>query len=86
MTGTADVARARWPGVTIAHCRHPPWEARDGVQAAAPEAIAYVTNIVPARRLGQIDDIVPLVAFLAAPRAQWISGQTIWINGAYGTR
>ncbi|MBR0642015.1 SDR family oxidoreductase [Plastoroseomonas hellenica] len=52
----------------------------------SPEAIAYATNAVPARRLGQIDDIVPLVAFLAAPRAQWISGQTIWINGAYGTR
>ncbi|MBR0642014.1 helix-turn-helix domain-containing protein [Plastoroseomonas hellenica] len=44
MTGTADVARARWPGVTIAHCRHPPWEARDGVQAAAPGSIAIGYN------------------------------------------
>jgi NAD(P)-dependent dehydrogenase (short-subunit alcohol dehydrogenase family) len=52
----------------------------------SPEAKAYVINAVPAKRLGMISDIVPLVAFLASPRAQWISGQTIWINGAYDTR
>ncbi|TLX13057.1 SDR family oxidoreductase [Rhizobium sp. MHM7A] len=50
------------------------------------EAVAYITNSVPAKRLGKIDDIAPVVAFLATPEAQWISGQTLWINGSYGTR
>ncbi|HEX2286629.1 MAG TPA: SDR family oxidoreductase [Mycobacterium sp.] len=52
----------------------------------SPEAKARVINAVPARRLGVVGDIVPLVAFLASPRSQWISGQTLWINGAYDTR
>jgi NAD(P)-dependent dehydrogenase (short-subunit alcohol dehydrogenase family) len=52
----------------------------------SPEATARVTAAVPAKRLGTIADIVPLVAFLASPRSQWISGQTLWINGAYATR
>ena len=51
-----------------------------------PEAVAYATNSVPARRLGRVSDIVPVVTFLASPRAQWISGQTLWVNGSYGTR
>ncbi|HEY8549169.1 MAG TPA: SDR family oxidoreductase [Vicinamibacterales bacterium] len=51
-----------------------------------PESVAYATNAVPAKRLGRIGDVVPVVAFLASPRSQWISGQTIWVNGSYGTR
>ncbi len=34
-----------------------------------------------AGRLGEWDEIVPLVAFLCTPDAQWITAQTIRING-----
>jgi NAD(P)-dependent dehydrogenase (short-subunit alcohol dehydrogenase family) len=52
----------------------------------SPEAVAYATNLSVARRLGAVADIVPLVRFLASPEAQWISAQTIFINGGYAGR
>ncbi|TCD70867.1 hypothetical protein EIP91_001175 [Steccherinum ochraceum] len=35
----------------------------------------------PAKRLGQPDDIAPAVAFLASEQAQWVNGQTWFVNG-----
>ena len=35
----------------------------------------------PSRRLGEPDDIAPLVGFLASQGAQWITGQNIRVNG-----
>jgi NAD(P)-dependent dehydrogenase (short-subunit alcohol dehydrogenase family) len=46
-----------------------------------PEDIARGTRL--AGRLGEIDDIVPLVEFLASPQSRWVNGQTIFINGGY---
>lgn len=34
-----------------------------------------------AGRLGEWDEIVPLIAFLGTPDAQWITAQTIRVNG-----
>ncbi len=51
-----------------------------------PETTRFVSNLSVAGRLGQISDIVPVVEFLALPSSQWITGQTIWINGGYLTR
>jgi NAD(P)-dependent dehydrogenase (short-subunit alcohol dehydrogenase family) len=51
-----------------------------------PQTVAYLASSTPARRPGLVSDIVPVVAFLASPRAHWISGQTIWVNDGYGTR
>ncbi len=51
-----------------------------------PETTQFAANLAVARRLGEISDIVPLVEFLALPSAQWITGQTVWINGGYLTR
>ena len=42
---------------------------------------ADVANAYPLRRLGEPADIGHLVAFLASPRASWITGQTIVIDG-----
>lgn len=51
-----------------------------------PQTTEFAANLAVARRLGLVSDIVPLVEFLALPSAQWINGQTIWINGGYLTR
>ena len=51
-----------------------------------PETTRFASNLSVAGRLGQISDIVPVVEFLALPSSQWITGQTIWINGGYLTR
>jgi NAD(P)-dependent dehydrogenase (short-subunit alcohol dehydrogenase family) len=45
-----------------------------------------VTKAHVAGRLGTVDDIVGTVVFLASPRAQWISAQTIFVNNAYIAR
>jgi NAD(P)-dependent dehydrogenase (short-subunit alcohol dehydrogenase family) len=50
----------------------------------SPEAIAAITRL--AGRLGTIEDIVPLVEFLASPQSRWVNAQTIFINGGYVTR
>jgi NAD(P)-dependent dehydrogenase (short-subunit alcohol dehydrogenase family) len=50
----------------------------------SPEAIAAITRL--AGRLGTINDIVPLVEFLASPQSRWVNAQTIFINGGYVTR
>jgi NAD(P)-dependent dehydrogenase (short-subunit alcohol dehydrogenase family) len=50
----------------------------------SPEAIAAITRL--AGRLGTIEDIVPLVEFLASSQSRWVNAQTIFINGGYVTR
>lgn len=50
------------------------------------QSAAYAARLSTEQRLGVVSDIVPLVAFLASPDAQWVNGQTIWINGGYLTR
>ncbi|MEM9139344.1 MAG: SDR family oxidoreductase, partial [Pseudomonadota bacterium] len=50
------------------------------------QSTAYAARLSTEQRLGAIDDIVPIVAFLASPDSQWVNGQTVWINGGYLTR
>ena len=38
----------------------------------------------PLGRLGQPDDIAPMITFLASDRAAWITGQAISISGGFG--
>lgn len=52
----------------------------------APEAVAYASRASVQGRLGKIEDIVPLVEFLASPASQWVTAQTIFINGGYLAR
>ncbi|MEL6137415.1 MAG: SDR family oxidoreductase [Cyanobacteria bacterium J06626_23] len=51
-----------------------------------PQTAQYAAGLAVAGRLGEVNDIVPIAEFLALPSAQWITGQTIWINGGYLTR
>ena len=50
----------------------------------SPESIAAISQL--AGRLGTVDDIVPLVEFLASPQSRWVNAQTIFINGGYIAR
>ena len=50
------------------------------------QSAAYAAGLSTEKRLGLVDDIVPIVAFLAGSDSQWINGQTVWINGGYLTR
>ena len=54
--------------------------------AETPESVARATQASVAGRLGKVDDIVPIMEFLASPGSQWITGQTIFVNGGYLAR
>lgn len=45
------------------------------------ELITTFANIHPMKRIGTVDEIAPVVAFLASPEAAWVNGQNILING-----
>jgi 3-oxoacyl-[acyl-carrier protein] reductase len=48
-----------------------------------PEAVAQTAAFTALRRLGQPIDIAGVVAFLAGPDAQWITGQNIRATGGF---
>lgn len=49
---------------------------------ALPEAVrSELLKRIPAKRLGNVDDIANLVAFLASDVASYITGETIHVNG-----
>jgi 3-oxoacyl-[acyl-carrier protein] reductase len=52
-------------------------------QQADPEGIAeFVRRELPFGRFGRADEVGSVVAFLASPRANWISGASIVVDGA----
>jgi len=53
-------------------------------RAGKPEAVINaIKSLNPHNRLGTMDDISGIVAFLAGPESAWISGQNIRVNGAF---
>lgn len=57
----------------------------DMMRAAAGEnleqAVEHVVAMTPLRRLGRPEDIANVVAFLAGPDSQWITGQNLRVSG-----
>jgi len=51
-----------------------------------PQSVDYVTKAHVLGRLAEVSDIVPMVEFLASLRSQWVSAQTLFVNGAYLAR
>jgi NAD(P)-dependent dehydrogenase (short-subunit alcohol dehydrogenase family) len=54
--------------------------------AETPESVARATTASVAGRLGHVDDIVPMIEFLASPQSQWVTAQTLFVNGGYLAR
>jgi NAD(P)-dependent dehydrogenase (short-subunit alcohol dehydrogenase family) len=50
------------------------------------ESVDFFTNATPLKRLGQVTDVVPVVEFLCLPESQWVTAQTILINGGLISR
>jgi NAD(P)-dependent dehydrogenase (short-subunit alcohol dehydrogenase family) len=54
--------------------------------AETPESAKFAANLAVTGRLGKESDVTPIVTFLASTESQWVTGQTLWINGGYLTR
>jgi NAD(P)-dependent dehydrogenase (short-subunit alcohol dehydrogenase family) len=58
---------------------------RFGVHAggADDERMQRIVAQYPLGRVGRADDVTPMVLLLASPRAGWITGQVVSVNGGY---
>jgi 3-oxoacyl-[acyl-carrier protein] reductase len=50
-------------------------------EANSEDRLRMFANMTPLGRLGRVDDIAEVVAFLTTPEARWVTGQTIRVNG-----
>ena len=48
-----------------------------------PQSVAFVQRLAPLGRIGTVEEVAPIVGHIASPEAQWINGETIYINGGY---
>lgn len=46
-----------------------------------PEIEAKMLSHTPIKRLGEISDIAGAVLYFAAPISEWVTGQTLMVNG-----
>jgi NAD(P)-dependent dehydrogenase (short-subunit alcohol dehydrogenase family) len=73
-------------GITVNYIAPGPLDNPFFHSAETPQSTAFAASLSVAGRLGKESDVAPVVAFLASPESQWITGQTLWVNGGYLTR
>ena len=54
-----------------------------GLRAHAPDLAAMVEERTPLKRLGTPEDVGNAVLFLVSQAADWITGQTLFVDGGY---
>ncbi len=50
------------------------------------QTAAYLAGMSPMNRLGEVEDVTPLVDFLATGDSAWVTAQTLFINGGFLAR
>jgi NAD(P)-dependent dehydrogenase (short-subunit alcohol dehydrogenase family) len=73
-------------GITVNNIAPGPLDNSFFHAAETPQSAGFAANLSVSGRLGKESDITPLVEHLASPNAQWVNGQTHFINGGYLTR
>ncbi len=51
------------------------------MQGKTEQQIEHFAKLAPLERMGEVQDIAKVVAFLLTPDAAWINGQTLRVNG-----
>lgn len=52
-----------------------------GLEQYPPEFLQGVEETIPAKRLGTVDEVAWLALFLSSPMANYITGETIYVDG-----
>jgi len=82
--GTEAVARVlsvEWGKYDIGVvCVAPGWIETEGMKQYGDD-LAELAKLVPMQRLGSAEEVADTIAFLASPKARYITGQTIVIDG-----
>lgn len=84
LTKEAAVELGRY-GIRV-NCIAPGSIESERTTAEDPDYAGTWSKLTPLGRVGTAADIAPTVVFLASQEASFISGQTIWIDGALFTR
>ena len=50
---------------------------------ADDERMKKIVSQYPLGRVGRAEDVTPMILLLASPRAAWITGQIVSVNGGY---
>ncbi|MFS4418603.1 SDR family oxidoreductase [Maribacter sp. 2307ULW6-5] len=73
-------------GITVNTIAPGPLETEFLTEVENEATLDWLRQATVGKRLGQTTDIAPLVAFLASEKGQWITGQTLFVNGGFATR
>ncbi len=52
-----------------------------GLDQYPPEFLADIESVIPAKRLGTVDEVAYLTLFLCSPMSRFITGETVYIDG-----
>jgi 3-oxoacyl-[acyl-carrier protein] reductase len=70
-----------YKGITVNNVLPGPMNTELFLQGKSEEMIQRIAGLAAFNRIGEVEDIVPIVLFLAGENAQWITGQNIGVNG-----
>ncbi|MGN7931839.1 SDR family NAD(P)-dependent oxidoreductase [Sphingopyxis sp. J-6] len=71
------------PTATRLGAHHERPTAANGEPASVEQVVAAWNSKIPVGRMGNVDDIAPLVAFLASDGARYITGSEFIVDGGY---
>lgn len=72
-------------GITV-NCVAPGAIALERTLREAPDYAETWAKVTPLGRVGQAEDVAPVVAFFASPAARFVTGQTLWVDGGLFSR
>lgn len=78
---TRSIARELAPfGITV-NAVGPGMTATRAVEKLPPELVRKIADAIPARRMGRPEEIANAIAFFAGDQSDYVTGQTLLVNG-----